>query len=198
MSFRAASLRSLRLARPSRAPLLGSFRAVGPAAARSFHATRPAFVQVGDELPDLELAEGSPGNKVNLAREASKASKAILIGVPAAFSGACSSTHIPGFINHPRLSEFDFVGVVSVNDAFVMKAWGESLDPTGESGVRFFADPSAAFTKALDLTFDGSAIFGGDRSKRYTLLLEDGKVKSVNVEPDNTGTSVSLANKVLG
>jgi hypothetical protein len=117
MSFRAASLRSLRLARPTRAPL-GSIRAMGPSA-RSFHATRPAFVQVGDELPDIELAEGSPGNKVSLAREAQKASKAILIGVPAAFSGACSSTHIPGYINHPRLSEFDFVGVVSVNDAFV-------------------------------------------------------------------------------
>ncbi len=112
MSFRTASLRSLRLAAPFRA-------AVGPAAGRSFHTTRPAFVKVGDVLPDAEVAEGSPGNKVNLAREAQKVRKAIIIGVPAAFSGACSSTHVPGYINHPRLSEFDLVGVVSVNDAFV-------------------------------------------------------------------------------
>ncbi len=65
------------------------------------------------------LRRGSPGNKVSLAREAQKAGKMILIGVPAAFSGACSSTHVPSYINHPRLKEFDLVGVVSVNDAFV-------------------------------------------------------------------------------
>ncbi len=64
--------------------------------------------------------------------------------------------------------------------------------------IRFFADASGALTKALDLDFDGKAIFGNDRSKRYALVLEDGKVKSVHVEPDNTGTSVSLAEKVLG
>jgi 2-Cys peroxiredoxin 5 len=60
------------------------------------------------------------------------------------------------------------------------------------------ADPTGAFTKALDLSFDGSAIFGGDRSKRYAIVIEQGKVKSVAVEPDNTGTNVSTAEKVLG
>ena len=64
--------------------------------------------------------------------------------------------------------------------------------------IRFLADPTGKYTKALDLAFDGSAIFGGDRSKRYTLLVENGRVSSVNVEPDNTGTSVSLAENVLG
>lgn len=64
--------------------------------------------------------------------------------------------------------------------------------------IRFFADPTGEFTKMLDMAFDGSAIFGGDRSKRYAIVVEQGKVKSVAVEPDNTGTDVSLAEKVLG
>lgn len=63
---------------------------------------------------------------------------------------------------------------------------------------RFLADPTGEFTKAMDMNFDGSAIFGGDRSKRYTVVVKDGKVASVNVEPDNTGTTVSLADHVLG
>jgi len=185
MSFRIAA-RPLRLAART-APL------------RSFHTTRPAFIKVGDPLPDLDvLQEGTPGNKVNLADVASATNNMIVIGVPAAFSPACSAQHIPGFMQHPKTKEFDEVAVVSVNDAFVMKAWGQQLDPTGDSGFRFLADPTGKYTKALDLAFDGSAIFGGDRSKRYTLLVENGKVTSVNVEPDNTGTSVSLAENVLG
>ena len=66
-----------------------------------------------------------------------------------------------------------------------MKAWGDSLDPSGK--IRFLADPSLALTNALDLSFDGSAIFGGPRSKRYALVVDDGKVKEIHVEPDNTG-----------
>jgi 2-Cys peroxiredoxin 5 len=87
-----------------------------------------------------------------------------------------------------------------------MKAWGKILDPTGSSGVsappcfhfivathlcagqiRFLGDPSVAFTKELNLFFDGASIFGGDRSKRYALVIEDGKIKEAYVEPDNTG-----------
>ncbi|KAL2139683.1 hypothetical protein VTI28DRAFT_4853 [Corynascus sepedonium] len=164
-----------------------------------FHSTARAFVKAGDPLPDTDaLMENSPGQRVNLAEEAKKYNNMLLIGVPAAFSPACSATHVPGYASHPRLGEFELVGVVSVNDVFVMKAWGETLDPAGQLGIRFFADPTGRFTKMLDLAFDGSAIFGGDRSKRYAMIIEQGKVKSIAVEPDNTGTSVSLAEKVLG
>ncbi|KAK5662600.1 hypothetical protein OQA88_8514 [Cercophora sp. LCS_1] len=183
MSFRTATLRALRL----------------PAAARAFHTTRPALIKVGDPLPRLDvLQEGSPGNKVNLADEAAKVNNMIILGVPAAFSPACSAQHVPGFIQHPKIKDYDALAVISVNDAFVMKAWGEALDPAGDAGVRFLADPSGAYTKALDMDWDGSAIFGNERSKRYTIVVENGKVKSVDVEPDNTGTSVSLAENVLG
>jgi len=162
-----------------------------------FHTSAPAFVQVGDSIPDLDvLTENSPGNKVNLAKELQ--GKGVIIGVPAAFSPACSESHIPGYINSSKLKQAGQVFVVSVNDPFVMKAWAKSLDLDGKSGIRFLGDPTAKFTQALDLTFDGSAIFGGDRSKRYALVVEDGKVKSVHVEPDNTGVNESTAEKVLG
>lgn len=68
-----------------------------------------------------------------------------------------------------------------------MKAWQESLDPGKKSGIRFLGDPSAEFTKALDVDFTAAEIFGHARSKRYALVVEDGKVKEAHVEPDNTG-----------
>ncbi|KAJ5232051.1 hypothetical protein N7468_005007 [Penicillium chermesinum] len=161
-----------------------------------FHNTAPAFVQKGDAIPDLNvLVENSPGNKVNLANELK--GKGIIVGVPAAFSPACSSSHVPGFINHPKLKDAGKVFVVAVNDPFVTKAWADSLDPDGKSGIRFLGDPTGQFTEALDLSFDSTAIFGNKRSKRYALLVEDGKVKEAFVEPDNAGLNVSAAEKVL-
>ncbi|KAG2418106.1 hypothetical protein HFD88_001207 [Aspergillus terreus] len=161
-----------------------------------FHNTAPAFVQKGDAIPDLDvLVENSPGNKVNLAKEIK--GKAVIIGVPAAFSPACSSTHVPGYISHPKLKEAGQVFVVAINDPFVTKAWASSLDPEGKSGIRFLGDPTGKFSEALDVTFDSSAIFGNNRSKRYALLVENGKVKEAFVEPDNTGVNVSAAEKVL-
>ncbi|KAL4811134.1 Redoxin [Aspergillus unguis] len=161
-----------------------------------FHRTAPAFVQKGDSIPDIDLVEGSPGNKVNLAKELK--GKGVIIGVPAAFSPACSSSHVPGYINHPKLKEAGQVFVVAVNDPFVTKAWGTTLDPSGKSGIRFLGDPSGKFSEALDVTFDSAAIFGNQRSKRYALVVENGKVKEALVEPDNTGMKVSTAENVLG
>ncbi|MCJ1362258.1 Peroxiredoxin-5, mitochondrial [Acarospora aff. strigata] len=163
-----------------------------------FHSSASALVQVGDSIPDLDvLAENSPGNKVNLAKELKGKGKALIIGVPAAFSPSCSESHIPGYLNSNALKGAGKVFVVSVNDPFVMKAWRLALDPSGNSGIRFLADPTAKFTEALDLAFDGAAIFGGNRSKRYALVIEDGKVKESHVEPDNTGVKVSTAAKQL-
>ncbi|KAI0165190.1 Redoxin-domain-containing protein [Hypoxylon sp. FL1284] len=183
-----------------RAPLAATAAAPTSAARRAFHATARRDVAAGEALPDLEvLQEGSPGNTVSLGRELSgPGARGVVVGVPAAFSGACSQTHVPGYLRHPRLRDAGSVFVVSVNDAFVMKAWADQLDPTHESGVRFLADPSGKFTKALDLGFEAPAIFGDMRAKRYALVIEDGKVKNVYVEPDNTGTTITLAEKVLG
>ncbi|EPE26810.1 Thioredoxin-like protein [Glarea lozoyensis ATCC 20868] len=169
-----------------------------PVPSRTFHSSARACIKVGDSIPTVDgLVESSPGNKVNLSEEIKKG-KSLIIGVPAAFSPSCSESHIPGYINHQKLKSAGSVFVVAVNDPFVTKAWGATLDPTGSSGIRFLGDPTAKFTEALDLTFDGTAIFGGPRSKRYALEVSDGKVVKIHVEPDNTGLDVSAAEKVLG
>ena len=74
-----------------------------------------------------------------------------------------------------------------------MSAWAKTLDPDKSSGIRFLADPSGTFTRALDVEFDASAILGNKRSKRYALVVKNGKVQSVNVEPDNIGVSGEFA-----
>ncbi|KAF6241178.1 hypothetical protein HO173_000972 [Letharia columbiana] len=155
------------------------------------------MVKAGDSIPNVDLVEGSPGDKVNLSKELASG-KGLIIGVPAAFSPSCSATHIPGYIGSDKLKNAGKVFVVSVNDPFVMKAWGATLDPTSKTDVRFLGDPSGQFTKDLDLSFESAAVFGQDRSKRYALVVEDGKVKSAHVEPDNTGVNESAAEKVLG
>jgi peroxiredoxin 5 len=68
-----------------------------------------------------------------------------------------------------------------------MKAWGESLDASKSSTIRFLGDPSGAFTRAFDTEFDSAKVFGQNRSKRYAVTVENGKVKDVFIEPDNTG-----------
>ncbi|CAN8104931.1 unnamed protein product [Discula destructiva] len=166
-------------------------------ASRAFHSSRPAFVKVGDSIPPLELTEGSPATKVSLADEFSSA-KGLIIGVPGAFSPGCSQKHIPSYLMHPGLKGAGKVFVVAVNDPFVMKAWGDQLDPDGVIGMRFLADSTGAFTKALELDFDATKVFGNHRSKRYALVVENGKVKSTHVESDGTGTNDSMADKVLG
>jgi peroxiredoxin 5 len=70
-----------------------------------------------------------------------------------------------------------------------MKAWNKSLDSDKSSGIRFLGDPSGAFTKAMDTEFDSAKIFGHNRSKRYAVTIENGKVKDVYIEPDNTGVN---------
>ena len=85
----------------------------------AFHTSRPALVKAGDRIPDQAvLVENSPGNKVNLAEEFKKGD-GLIIGVPGAFSGACSQQHVPSFINHRAIRDVGQVFVVAVNDAFV-------------------------------------------------------------------------------
>ena len=103
------------------------------ASSHPFSTTPRRLISPGEPLPDTDaLMEDTPGQRVNLADEAEKVNNMLLIGVPAAFSPSCSAKHVPGYLNHPRAAEFDMIGVVSVNDVFVMKAWGEALDPVGD------------------------------------------------------------------
>lgn len=157
------------------------------------------FVSSGTAIPSINLFDGSPGTSVDLTSELE--SKAVIIGVPGAFSPGCTATHIPAYLSNLR--GFNEKGykqffIVSVNDAFVTKAWSDSLlRQVGTNQVKFLADPSGEFTSSLDLLFDATKIFGNKRSKRYALLVEDGKVTQSFVEPDNTSVDVSAAEKVL-
>ncbi|CAK1367283.1 unnamed protein product [Cercospora beticola] len=163
---------------------------------RQFHATAAIMVKAGDSIPNVELVEGAPDKKVNIANELSSG-KGLIIGVPAAFSPTCTARHIPEYLSHKSLKDAGKVFVVAVNDPFVMKAWAESLDPSAKSGIRFLGDPHSELTKAWDLEFDSAKVFGQNRGKRCAITTENGKVKSVHIEPDNTGVSESAAEKVL-
>ncbi|KAM8900231.1 peroxiredoxin-5, mitochondrial-like [Spinachia spinachia] len=130
-----------------------------------------------------------------------KGKKGVLFAVPGAFTPGCSKTHLPGFVQQSqdlRSKGVQEVACISVNDAFVMAAWGKEHGADGK--VRMLADPTGAFTKAVDLLLDSDQIvqaLGNKRSKRYAMLVEDGVVKKIHVEPDGTGLSCSLASNVL-
>lgn len=103
---------------------------------------------------------------------------------------------MPGYVD--KAADLKSTGVaeivcVSVNDPFVMSAWGKEHNATGK--VRMLADPAAAFTKQIELGVDLPPL-GGLRSKRYSMIVENGVVKQLNVEPDGTGLSCSLADKL--
>jgi 2-Cys peroxiredoxin 5 len=152
-------------------------------------------IAVGDRLPAGSLQEGSPRNLVDPAVDLSRG-KLVLFGVPGAFTPGCSKTHLPGYLaDQPRWAELGYtVACLSVNDAFVLQAWGEA---TGASGkVRLLGDPSAAYVRALGLSVEAAAL-GGTRSKRFALLAEDGVVTHLEVEPDGFGLTCSLSAPLL-
>ncbi|XP_071961924.1 peroxiredoxin-5, mitochondrial-like [Antedon mediterranea] len=153
-------------------------------------------IQVGDKIPSVEVHEGNPGQKVNMA-DLFKGKKGVLFAVPGAFTPGCSKTHLPGYVQDfakIKSKNIDIVACISVNDAFVMSAWGDA-HKAGE--IRMLADTCAEFTKAVDLGLDATAILGNLRSKRYAMVIEDGVVKKINVEPDGTGLTCTLAANIV-
>ncbi|XP_067232974.1 peroxiredoxin-5, mitochondrial [Chanodichthys erythropterus] len=169
---------------------------------RLLHSTRITSmpIKVGQHLPAVEVQERDPGNNISMA-ELFKGKKGVLFGVPGAFTPGCSKTHLPGFIEMAEDLKAKGVGeiaCVSVNDVFVMSAWGKENGADGK--VRMLADPTGAFTKAVDLFLDNDhllQVLGNLRSQRYAMLIEDGVVKKLNVEPDGTGLTCSLASSFL-
>ena len=153
-------------------------------------------IQVGDQLPSLTLQEGTPGNTHNMATLFA-GKKGVIFAVPGAFTPGCSKTHLPGYIADAeaiKAKGIDLIVCIAVNDAFVMSAWGESQD-VGDK-ILMLADPAAEYTKAIGLEVEAGAL-GGTRSKRYSMLVEDGVVTQLNLEPDGFGISCSQANNIL-
>jgi len=130
--------------------------------------------------------------------ELTRGRRVVLFGVPGAFTPTCDRNHLPGFLE--RIDDFrqkgiDEVAVVSVNDVFVMDAWAKASGGAGK--VTFLADGSADFTRAIGLDIDASGFGMGVRSKRYSMLVEDGVVKVLNIEEVPTEAQRSGAAALL-
>ncbi len=154
-------------------------------------------ISVGDRLPSINLHETSPRDLVDAA-SLFATGKGIVFAVPGAFTPGCSKTHLPGYIADAEAFQakgIDGIVCVAVNDAFVMQAWGEAQGAGGK--VRMLADPAAAFTKAVGLDVDATGALGGVRSKRYAMVIENGVVTHLDVEPDGFGLSCSLSNALM-
>ena len=156
-------------------------------------------IKVGDKLPDATfkvMKDGKPADMTVSDLTAGK--KVALFAVPGAFTPTCSARHLPGY--KEKAAEFrgkgvDTIACVSVNDVFVMNAWGKDQQ-VGEDVV-MLADGNGDFAKAVGLEMDGKGFGMGGRSQRYSMIVEDGVVKSLNVEAPGK-FEVSAAEYMLG
>ena len=149
------------------------------------------MIQVGEALPQVTLMEYSEveGNGCSIGpnavdvRQATAGKTIALFALPGAFTPTCSAKHVPGYVAHHadfKAAGVDEIWCLSVNDAFVMGAWAR--DQKTEGKVRMLGDGSAEFAKAVGLTLDLNARGMGLRSNRYSMLVKDGKVVTLNVE----------------
>ena len=156
-------------------------------------------IKVGDRLPETKFrvmtAEG-PGWKTT--DEVFKGKKVVLFAVPGAFTPTCHKNHMPGFVTNfdaIKGKGVDAIAVTSVNDIFVMDAWAKASNATGK--IEALADGSGAFAKAIGLDSDMSAGGMGVRSKRYAMVVEDGVVKTLNIEDAPGKADISGAENLL-
>jgi peroxiredoxin len=155
-------------------------------------------IAVGDRIPDVKVYTfGEKGPEATTSGAVLGTGKVVLFAVPGAFTPTCSDHHLPGFVfraEELRAKGVDRVVCVSVNDAFVMEAWAKSQD-VGDS-VLMMADGNGEFAEAMGLVMDGSGFGLGSRSQRYAVIIEDGVVSWLGVEP-GPGLSASSAEEVL-
>jgi peroxiredoxin len=141
-------------------------------------------IKVGDKLPSVSLKYmNKDGMQTATTDDLFKGKKAVLFGLPGAFTPTCSAKHLPGFVTNAdelKKKGVEVIACLSVNDAFVMDAWGKAQN-AGEK-VLMLADGNADFAKATGLTMDGTGYGMGLRTSRWAMILEDGKVKTLNVE----------------
>ena len=146
-------------------------------------------ISVGDSLPEVTLVQmGAEGPQPVALADKTKGRKVALFAVPGAFTPTCHSAHVPSFIRTKE--QFDAKGVdeiicVSVNDPFVMKAWGEATGAAA-AGITMLADAESAFTTGIGMNFDAPPAGLMARSKRYAMIVEDGKVTVLQAE-ENPG-----------
>lgn len=155
-------------------------------------------IKVGDKVPSVKLRYmTAEGPREITTDEIFKGKKVVLFAVPGAFTPICSAKHLPGFVE--KAGEFrdkgvDTIAALSVNDAFVMGAWGK--DQKAEGKVLLLADGNVEFTKAVGLVLDGSGFGMGVRSQRYAMIVDDGTVTTLNIEAPGA-FEVSSAEAIL-
>ncbi|MGV8931203.1 MAG: peroxiredoxin [Luteimonas sp.] len=139
-------------------------------------------IQVGDRIPEARLQRIREGVEIIDTPTLFNGKNVVLFAVPGAFTPTCSEKHLPGFVEH--FNDFRKRGIevacMSVNDPFVMQAWGQSQN--APEGLMMLADGNGEFARALGLELDASAYGMGMRAKRFSLYVEDGVVKIVNTE----------------
>ena len=141
-------------------------------------------IKVGDHIPEATLMHMTDAGPRPLpSAELFKGKKVVLFGLPGAFTPTCSNKHLPGFVQNAdalKKKGVDTIACLSVNDAFVMGAWGK--DQKAGDKVLMVADGNAELTKKLGLEMDGSGFGMGTRAKRFSMYVVDGVVKSLNIE----------------
>jgi peroxiredoxin len=156
-------------------------------------------IAVGDKLPQAKFKEKTADGPVEVTTDEMFAGKkVVLFAVPGAFTPTCSLNHLPGYIENRDAilaRGVDDIAVVAVNDWHVMGAWAQQSQAMGK--IHFLADWDASFTKAIGLDADLSAGGLGLRSKRYSMLVEDGVVRSLNIEESPGQATVSGAAAML-
>jgi len=157
------------------------------------------MIKVGDRLPSAKfkvMTTEGPAEKTT--DDVFKGKKVVLFAVPGAFTPTCHRNHLPGFLQNAdafKAKGVDTIAVTGVNDVFVMDAWKKASDADGK--IEFLADGSADFAKAIGLSLDASAGGLGIRSKRYSMVVDDGVVKSLNIEEAPGKAELSGAENLL-
>ena len=156
-------------------------------------------IKVGDRLPNATFTTmTADGPKPQTTDDIFKGKKVVLFAVPGAFTPTCHKNHLPGFLQHAdkiKAKGVDTIAVTGVNDVFVMNAWKKETGADGK--IEFLADGAGAFAKAIGLSLDLSERGLGLRSQRYSMLVEDGVVKSLNIEDTPGKADISGAENLL-
>ena len=156
------------------------------------------MIKVGDRIPNITLQQKTAdGIQPVSTDQLFKGKKVVVFAVPGAFTPTCSMKHLPGFVQKAdeiKKKGIDTIACVSVNDAFVMDAWGKAQS-AGDKVV-MLGDGNAEFTKAMGLTMDGTANGMGTRSQRYAMVVDNGVIKELNIEEPGA-FSVSSAEHIL-
>lgn len=155
-------------------------------------------IKVGDKIPAVSVKTMDKDGMQTLSTDdIFKGKKVVLFALPGAFTPTCSAKHLPGFVNQAaalKAKGVDTIACLSVNDAFVMDAWGKAQNTDGK--VMMLADGNADFSKAVGLTMDGTGYGMGLRASRYAMVVDDGTVKALNIEAPGA-FEVSSAEAVL-